>query len=168
MKRKGILILVLTMVIAASFTSNFTRTQAKATAVQQSTAEQVLALGNAINVQLEAQGANYRIGLAEYLTPDDSGEVGQTVFFANVGNKQLGAHFVAGDPRRGSRTNITYIVDQAEGAIDGLTVAQTTAAIDSAMMTWEAANCSTIPITKRPDIPLLDLGIIEFLNGLGG
>src|SRR5262249_27328557 len=68
----------------------------------------------------------------------------------------------------GGRTNITYIIDQTEGAIDGLTVGQTTAAIDRAMGTWNDVNCSTIPITKLRDIPGLDLGVIEFLNGLGG
>jgi hypothetical protein len=170
MKRNSILLLALTMVIASSalFTTNSALTHAKTTAMQQSTAEQVMSLGNAINSQLEANGANYRVGIAEYLTKDDSGEVGQTLFFANVGNKQLGHHFVPGDPRRGGRTDITYIVDQAEGAIDGLTVVQTTTAIDRAMATWENVNCSTIPITKLPDIPANDLGAVEFLNGLGG
>jgi uncharacterized protein YycO len=111
MKRNSILLLALTMVIASSalFTTNSALTHAKTTAMQQSTAEQVMSLGNAINSQLEANGANYRVGIAEYLTKDDSGEVGQTLFFANVGNKQLGHHFVPGDPRRGGRTDITYI-----------------------------------------------------------
>lgn len=80
-----------------------------------------------VNAQLQAAGANYMVDYAEYITPDDSGEVGQVVFFLNVGNRQLGHHFVPGDPRRGGGNDITYIVDQAEGAIDGLTVAQTTA-----------------------------------------
>jgi hypothetical protein len=75
---------------------------------------------------------------------------------------------VPGDPRRGGGAGITYLVDQTEGAIDGLTTAQTTAAIDRAMATWDGENCSTIPIVAEANIPGLDLGVVEFLNGLGG
>ena len=114
----------------------------------------------------ENDGSDFRVDRAEYITSDDSGEVGQTVFF-NDRTKQLGVHFVPGDPRRGGRTDITYRVDQAEGAIDGLTVAQTTAAIDRAMATWQNVNCSVIPITRLPNLAG-DIGLIEFLNGLGG
>jgi len=122
---------------------------------------------SSVNATLEAGGSIYLLDRAEFLTNDDSGEIGQTVFFNNR-TKQLGVHFVPGDPRRGGRTNITYLVDQAEGAIDGLTVGQTTAAIDRAMATWNAVNCATIPITKMPDIPGLDIGIIESLLGQPG
>ncbi|MGH9765937.1 MAG: hypothetical protein ACREAB_00770, partial [Blastocatellia bacterium] len=57
--------------------------------------------------------------------------------------------------------------DQAEGAIDGLTLAQTNAAIFRAMATWQNVNCSTIPLTRVVP-PAGDIGLIEFLNGLGG
>jgi hypothetical protein len=134
----------------------------------QTTPEQILALMDGMNAQLASDGANYRVEYAEYLTADDSGEAGLIVFANDRGNKQLGSHFVAGDPRRGGRTNITYLVDQTEGAIDGLTVADTTAAIDRAMTTWEGVNCSQIPITKLPDLPGIDLGVVETLLGLGG
>lgn len=132
-----------------------------------SASEQLMAMMVAINAQLEASGADFRVDRAEYLTLDNSAEVGQTVFFTDRGNKQIDAHFVAGDPRRGGRTDITYIVDQQEGAIDGLTTPQTTAAIDRGMTTWQGVNCSDIPITKLPDVAG-DLGFIELLNGLGG
>jgi hypothetical protein len=122
-----------------------------------------------VNAQLESSGADYRADHAEYITDlDGTNEAGQIVFFANVGNKQIAADFVPGDPRRGGATNITYIVDQAEGNVDGLTTAQTTAAINRAMATWEGVNCSNIPITALPNIPAADIGVIEFLNGLGG
>lgn len=134
----------------------------------ETTAEQIQALMAQINARLEETGDERRVEYAEYLTQSDSGEVGQTVFFRNRGERQLSAHFVPGDARRGGATNITYIVDQTEGAIDGLTTAQTTAAIDRAMATWDGVNCSVIPITKTPDLPGTDLGVIEFLNGLGG
>src|SRR5262245_46426521 len=133
----------------------------------QSTEDQIMALMGAMNAQLESNGYDFRVDRAEYITSDDSAEAGQTVIFNNR-TKQLGVHFVPGDPRRGGRTNITYIVDQAEGAIDGLTVAQTTAAIDRAMATWNDVTCSTIPITKLPDIPNLDIGIFETLLGRPG
>ncbi len=122
-----------------------------------------------INNQLEATGAAYRADYAEYITSlSSSNEAGQIVFFNDRGNKHVGAHFVPGDPRRGGATNITYIVDQAEGAIDGLTTAQTTAAIDRAMATWDGVNCSDIPITATGNIPAVDIGVVEFQNGLGG
>jgi hypothetical protein len=130
------------------------------------TAEQIHALMARVNAQLENAGADYRLEVAEYLTAAD--EAGQTVFFNNRGNKQLAHHFVPADPRRGGGTNITYIVDQAEGATnDGLTVAQTTAAIDRSMATWDNVQCSTIPITRLAPVPG-DLGVVEFQNGLGG
>ena len=120
------------------------------------------------NAELTSAGANYRAEYAEYLTSDSSGEAGQVVFFNNRGNKQLLAHFVPGDPRRGGRTNITYTIDQVEGATnDGLTNAQTAAAIDRAMATWDAQTCSDLAITKVPN-PGGDIGVVEFLNGLGG
>lgn len=134
---------------------------------QASTKEQILALMTEVNAQLEASGQDMRVDYVEYITPDDSGEVAQTVFFNDRGNKQLSSHFVPGDPRRGGRTNITYMVDQTEGAIDGLTVAATTAAIDRAMSTWNSQSCSVIPIIKLA-APAVDLGVVEFLNGLGG
>ena len=76
-----------------------------------------MALGEGMNAKLVAGNSGFLISSIDYLTPGDSDDVGQTVFFNNRA-KQLGAHFVPGDPRRGGRTNITYLVDQAEGAIE--------------------------------------------------
>src|SRR5262245_19470826 len=134
---------------------------------QNSTVERIGAIGNAVNTRLEAGGYNYRLEHAEYLTDADSNEVGQIVFFKDRGNKQLIAHFVPGDPRRGGGTNITYTIDQTEGAIDALTQAQTNAAIERAMTTWDNVNCSTIPIVEVGNSGT-DIGVIEFLFGLGG
>ena len=134
---------------------------------QMTTDEQLMAWMTEINSKLEASGQDLRVDYAEYLTEDSSAAIGRTVFFNDRGNKQLSSHFVPGDPRRGGRTNITYMVDQTEGAIDGLTVAQTTAAIDRAMNTWNSQTCSVIPITKLA-APNVDLGVVEFQNGLGG
>ncbi|MGH9856106.1 MAG: hypothetical protein ACREBD_40245 [Blastocatellia bacterium] len=168
MKQKRFSLVIGAVVIAAItlLTASSTARTRATTPPAQSTNDQLMALMSAMNVQLEANDTDYRVDRAEYITSDDSGEVGQTVFF-NDRTKQLGLHFVPGDPRRGGRTDITYRVDQTEGAIDGLTVAQTTAAIDRAMATWQNVNCSVIPITRLPNLAF-DIGLIEFLNGLGG
>jgi hypothetical protein len=124
----------------------------------------VSALGNTANAALQASAAGYRVEYAELLASD---EAGVTVFFNNRGNKQLAAHFIPSDPLRGGGTNITYTIDQMEGAVDGLTQAQTDAAIGRAMTTWDNVNCSTIPINAVGN-PGTDIGVIESLNGLGG
>jgi hypothetical protein len=104
---------------------------------------------DATNANLAAAGADYRLASIEWI--DDNGEGLNTVFFKGLGNKQLGHHFVPGDPRRGGRTNITYLVDQSQGNADALTTVQTEAAIDRAMTTWENVLCSNIPIVKVAD-----------------
>jgi hypothetical protein len=169
MKQKRGTLIVAAVALAAItlFTSSSTARTRATTLQQPPTADWFMDALSAVNATLAAGGSIYNLDRAEFLTGDDSNEVGQTVFFNNR-TKQLGVHFVPGDPRRGGRTNITYLVDQAEGAIDGLTVGQTTAAIDRAMATWNGVNCSTIPITKLPDIPGLDIGLVESLLGQPG
>ena len=132
-------------------------------------AQDIAALGNAVNASLEARGADYRLEYVEMITSDDSGEVGQTVFFNNRGTQKLTSHFVAGDPRRvwSPGNTITYTIDQAEGAVDGLTVAQTSGAISAAMATWSQVSCSTLTINQNANTGG-DIGIVEFQNGLGG
>ena len=166
-KRGALIVAAVALAAITLFTSSSTA-RTRATTLQLSPTEVWFteALG-AVNATLQAGSSTYLLDRVEFLTDGDSNEVGQTVFFNNR-TKQLGVHFVPGDPRRGGRTNITYLVDQAEGAIDGLTVGQTTAAIDRAMATWNGVNCSTIPITKLPDIPGLDIGLVESLLGQTG
>src|SRR5215510_6904136 len=139
------------LVIAAVMITALTLLSASSTArthttipSAQSTNDQIMAMMTTMNAGFAATGLDLRVDHADYITSDDSGEIGQTVFF-NDRAKQIGAHFVPGDPRRGGRTNITYTIDQTEGAIDGLTQAQTNAAIIRAMTTWDSVNCSTIP-----------------------
>jgi hypothetical protein len=165
-KRFSLIIAAVALTAITLLTASSTARTRATTSPAQSTEDHLTALMGGLNAQLEAAGSEIRLGYVEWLASDDSGEVGQTVFF-NDRVKQLGAHFVPGDPRRAGRTNITYRVDQAEGAIDGLSVAQTTAAIDRAMATWQNVNCSTIPISRLPNL-VGDIGLIEFLNGLGG
>ncbi|HEU0184045.1 MAG TPA: hypothetical protein VFS27_01945 [Blastocatellia bacterium] len=160
-KRSSLMIAVALAVITLLTSSSTARTRA-VTPKAPSTGEQLMALMGAVNAQLAGRNANIRVNSAAYLTRDDSKEPGQTVFF-NDRAKQLDEQFVPFDPRRGGGADITYRVDQTEGAVDGLTVAQTTAAIDRAMTTWNNVNCSTLPITKLPDLPGVDIGAIESL-----
>jgi len=169
MKQKRFSLIIAAVALAAItlLTASSTARTRATTPQTQSSDIQFAALLDGANAQFEADDSIFRLAYLEYITSDDANEVGQTVFFNNRA-KQLGAHFVPGDPRRGGRTNITYLVDQAEGAIDGLTVGQTTAAIDRAMATWNGVNCSTIPITRLPNIPGLDIGRVETLLGQTG
>jgi hypothetical protein len=116
-----------------------------------------------LNDQLAANGADVRIAVAEIMTNDENG---QTVYF-NDRTKQLGSHWVPGDPRRGGYTDISWLSDLQDGAPTGLTLADTQAAVDSAMATWQNVNCSTLPLTKLPDFGL-DWGYLQFLVGFGG
>jgi len=126
------------------------------------TFEQMQSLLDAVNVKLESEGLGYRVLMAEYITNGEGNEIGNTVIAKFVGNKQLTADFVPFDPNReawsgpvtGSEDNITYAVDQTIDAVPllgGLTAAQTTAAIDRAMSTWENVPSTTLPIFKNSD-----------------
>jgi hypothetical protein len=124
----------------------------------------------AINRKLEARRAKVRVPWIEYRTAYGTGRVGQQLFAFDVGNKRFGIEFVPGDPRRGGRTNITYLVDQSDGAThtaNPLTSAQTEAAIDRAMGTWEAVRCSKLSIDKATDTGV-DPDVFDGFIGAGG
>lgn len=132
---------------------------------------------DAINAQLEAAGANYRAAIAEYVTSPDGGEAGNTVLSKVVGNKQLGHDFVPLDARRawsgsaaGPDDDITYAIDQTFDAVPpfgGLTEAQTTAAIRAAIASWATLTCTQLALLENANFGV-DIGVIAFLNGLGG
>lgn len=123
---------------------------------------------DAINDALEAQGANVRVAMAEFLTDGRDETPGMTVFARNVGNKQLPHDFVPNDPRRGSRSNITYIVDGVDGGTSsGPSAADTEGAIDRAMATWDAETCSDLSMTKNATPPV-DIGVLQLILGFGG
>lgn len=116
-----------------------------------------------LNDKAAARGLNVRIAMAEYLGFDGAG---QTVF-ANDRAKQLAFHFAPFDPQRGDRRDIRYLVDLSDAAANGagtstLSPAQTEAAIDRAMQTWDDVQCSTIPIVKVAD-PGIDPDVVDFL-----
>ena len=129
---------------------------------------------DAVNVGLAADGAAYRVAMAEYITDGESGEMGNTVIAKNVGNKQLGHDFVPGDGRRawsGAGGNaITYAIDTTGDAVPpfgGLGGAATDAAIVRATGTWDALTCSNLGLLRSPDFGI-DIGVVAFLNALGG
>lgn len=108
-----------------------------------------------INAVLAARHAKYRVDHVEWVVRNDAASAGKEVFAFDRGNKQLPFQFVPNDPRRGEGTEITYLVDQSDGATHTgapLTNAQTEAAIDRAMNTWETTTtCSKFPINKVAD-----------------
>lgn len=78
--------------------------------------------------------------------------------------------WVAGDARRiADGDNITYLVDQSDGATaSGLTNAQTELAIDSSLVTWQGDKClQKVMIVKRADSGA-DPDIFDSFFGFGG
>jgi len=116
----------------------------------------LVSLGRAANARLAAAGAAYRLEYAETLGGNAEGAL---VLFSDRGNKQLEADWIPGDEGRGGVNYISYIVDQTDVAIDGLTTAQVTGAIDRAMTTWDNVKCSTIPIARVDPIDGVNLGV---------
>jgi hypothetical protein len=108
----------------------------------------------------------YVVYSAEYITASESGQVGRTVYFNNVGNKQLEGDFVPA-LSLDSTTNVSYYVDENRPSAD-LAVAVSTAAIDRAMATWDAVTCSDLGLFKVPSNPAIQTGYIAALLGLPG
>lgn len=130
------------------------------------------AMLDTMNIQLEAMGSQYRVEMIEWLTDPTSGEMGSVVFANNRGNRQLGADWVPFDTRRAwnaGTADITYLVDQSDGNTNdpGIGNAQTEAAIDRAMATWDSVTCSGgLHIVKTPD-PGFDPDIVDGIFGFG-
>ncbi|MDX1546159.1 MAG: hypothetical protein R3247_04190 [Rhodothermales bacterium] len=122
----------------------------------------LLAFGQEMNAALESGGYDVRMESVTYYT--ESEEAGNTVFFSDVGNKQLGSHFVPGDVRRAWSASggnaITWASDTAQGDA-GPGLGATQAAIASAMATWNAESCSNLSLTDVS--PGGDIGFLEFL-----
>lgn len=129
---------------------------------------------DAANLALESEGARYRVAIAEWIGVGAGGKVVTRL----VGNKRLDYDFVPFDQRRagwsgssgGSNDNITFAIDQTGDAVPplgGLTGNATTAAIRSAMQTWNAQQCSDLELTEK--LTAADLGFVahEFY-GTGG
>jgi len=123
---------------------------------------QVLAMMQQMNQQLAAAGLHVAIEQVEFFTIGNGRPANRL--------HKAGTRFVANDPRRNADgENIRYLVDQSDGATtSGLTSAQTEAAIDRALNTWDATECLTkVDIVKVPD-PGVDPDIVDFLVGFPG
>ena len=106
----------------------------------------VLAKMAAINQQLRSTGLHIAVEEIQFYTIG-GGRPSNRVHAQET-------RWVAGDPRRlADGDNITYLVDQSDGATSsGLTSAQTEAAIDRALDTWQADHClRKVNLVKRPD-----------------
>lgn len=114
----------------------------------------------------EATNPQYAVFSAQYLTSAESGQVGRTVYFYNVGNKQLEEDFVPG-LSLDATDDISYYIDETRPS-DDLPVAVTTAAINRAMQTWEGVECSTLGLFRVPSDPAISTGFVSALLGFGG
>lgn len=121
---------------------------------------------NSLNDQLEAQGASVRVYSAEMVGSGEGLEMGRTVIASNHGNKQLGHDWALNDEFRGSRTNITYMVDSVDYTGD-ISAAEQDDVVDAALQIWDEEQCSNIGIDKLP-AAAPDLGYVQFLVGFGG
>lgn len=107
------------------------------------------------------------LAYADLCAAPGSEQMGQRVFFSNVGNRQLAYDFLAGDPRSLGGDLTVYAVDQVDGATaSGLSGGVTEAAIDRAMNTWDAVNCSELGMVKN--VTDTDFGFFQALLGFGG
>jgi hypothetical protein len=122
----------------------------------------VLARMQAINQQLRARGLGIAVEQIEFFT----------IGGGRPSNRIHAQEFrwVAGDPRRlADGDRLTYLVDQSDGATaSGLSSAQTEAAIDRALDTWQANRCfKKVDIVKRADNGD-DPDIFDSYFGFGG
>jgi len=134
----------------------------KVTAQQGEGDPAVLARMNQINEQLRGSGLRIAVEEIQFIS------IGQ----GRPANRihQQGFRWVAGDARRAADgNNITYLVDQSDGATaSGLTNAQTEAALDRALATWNADKClKKTSIIKRADSGA-DPDIFDAFFGFGG
>ena len=142
------------------------------TAVAQDADETIAAMLESTNLSLAAQGENYRVAVAEYITTPGEA-MGNTVIAKDVGNKRLAHDFVPFDARRvwtGAGGALTYAIDTTGDAVPpfgGLAAAATDSAIVRATSTWEALRCSTLGLSRNPDFGI-DIGVVAFLDSLGG
>ncbi|MGH7457314.1 MAG: matrixin family metalloprotease, partial [bacterium] len=123
---------------------------------------EILAMMHDINNQLAAMGLNLSVESIELFT------IGQ----GRPSNRIHAQPFrwVPNDSRRLAQgIDITYLVDQSDGATaSGLTNAQTEAAIDNAMTTWQNDQAlEKVDIVKRADSGA-DPDIFDFFFGFGG
>ncbi len=116
----------------------------------------------AINRQLKAQGLRLAVEAIEYFTIGNGRPSNRS--------HQQPFRWVPNDARRlADGENITYLVDQSDGATaSGLTNAQTEGALDAALLTWDNDKpLAKVDIVKRADSGA-DPDIFDSFFGFGG
>lgn len=108
----------------------------------------------------------YGILSAEYLASAGSRRVGRTVFFKDVGNKQVAAGFVPGLSLDGT-DDVSFYIDEKRPS-DDLDVSVTSAAISRAMDNWEGLSCSQPSLYRVPFSRRISAGFVSELFGFGG
>jgi hypothetical protein len=114
-----------------------------------------------INEQLRARGFGLALEAIEVFTIGGGRPANRL--------HQQPAQWVPNDPRRlADGDNITYLVDQSDGAtVSGLTAAETEGAIDRAFATWSRERClRKVDLIKRPDTGI-DPDILDGFVGFG-
>lgn len=122
----------------------------------------VLACMREINAQLAARGLNIAVESMEFFT------IGQGRPSNRIHHQSF--RWVPNDARRLAQgTDITYLVDQSDGATaSGLSSAQTESAIDRALNNWAADKAmKKVNIVKRSDTGA-DPDILDSFFGFGG
>jgi hypothetical protein len=113
-----------------------------------------------------ASNTGYTVFSAEYLTSGESGQIGRTIYFKDVGNKQLTEDFVPG-LSLDSTDNVSFYIDETRPS-DDLPVAVSSAAISRAMQTWDDVTCSDLGMFRIPSQPGIATGFVSELLGFGG
>jgi hypothetical protein len=123
--------------------------------------ELTLELMEQANDRLRALGLGIRVEEIEFFTIGEGRPANRL--------HQQDNRFVPGDPRRLDGSRVAYLVDESDGATSsGLTAAQTGAAIDRAMATWDAEKClRKVGLVERADGGV-DPDITDALFGFGG
>lgn len=123
---------------------------------------------NSLLANINEALAEYNI-LLEKVETYGAEQEGITIFFKDVGNKQLPSDFVPNDPRNNGGIDIPFLIDGTEmGTSSGMSVDQTIYAIVSAMNTWDDNSCSTglnMPFWGVADF---DVGLVQWYLGFGG
>ena len=103
---------------------------------------------------------------AEYITSEDDGEIGNTIYFVNKGNKMLSSDFVA-DPAYtfDGTTDVSYYIDQNRPS-QSVDLAASTAAIERAMTTWKNVNCSELGLYEVAYDSEFDSGVYAYFYGI--
>lgn len=139
---------------------------------------------DALNRALAERGSTLRVARAEYVTVSEPtaafAESPNHVVFAADHQLRLDSRWVPGDPRRGGRTDVSYVVSRAliGAPTSGGGFLDAEPAIVASFDTWEGIGCSGLAIAQNPDtyaLPslllaggdptLADIGEVGFVPG---